>query len=315
MNYKITSETINIERETGIKIKYFVNLSSGPTNEVSLIMRSVFGLSIMPQAKPIIMHATYNTAINQFTKPSRRIGTFFVTDSDDNMRDIKIRNICEMTNSYKIAEIQFQLEESKSDVIMNEGMTVRVGSEHLTYEDREMYAITNLKSLENTKDLNIYQISRSTHNSIAALTCIANRRKIPFNVTYIKAENKPSWLLCKMEDLTKFGNNKNGENKVVLLKQGDKHWNYKTGYTNFLPTEKGLIRITDYNSRKQRNKQTNGKTRIADFFKNMVSIIIRYITRFIENIIKKYNPRSEERKKKKGSDKNKETKHNKKKKK
>lgn len=266
MEISINSNTIEIDNQYSMLVKYIVNLSSMNSNYLKRMLGSMMDVN-----KNIILMRITGPAlkVSLYEKPStirRPTAVWYVVDSDDRLADIKIRNMNIYNNYTKAGKIILKLETSNITKINITGKEQRIVTAQVLNDSVKKLGCMKRIGTENVASLNIVKLKCKSVNSIAGLTIMANKEELPFVVTENNYQKFKSWILLKKEEIKDIIQIDRKAPKDVV-KGHD--WALCVEGTQYIATERN---VTEFELRKTEHKDG---TNLSDFLNIFKEIIIK----------------------------------------
>jgi hypothetical protein len=216
-----------------------VNLSSGPsdwlTNKISQFMGIESKLSLLH----INRHNTMTNESGLIIPMNNTTSAWFIVDEDDELYNIKIRNISILQNIKARGIIILPVCPSSKRTMVESGIVTLVSAQM----DKPTCKLLGARQFLNLEEdlitsAIILKPQVKLLSSIAGLTCVLKDHDLPYDIKRCIVAQRKSWLLLKPFELKQIHaiNHSSIVDKVV---QGDKRWVYKCGYTDIINTNKG----------------------------------------------------------------------------
>lgn len=264
-----------------------VNLSSAPREEVARTLSTQAGGSLDYQFIDLHGKTCFIHELNTTSYHKKHVKVLFVVDDDDRNADIKIRNIIRRSKYERVGKMVYCLEKSKFRPENLNGLKRRYANHH-----HSMSTVKLLQAkpfcpghLENIVESTVVSTHDDCAGSIAGLTVTLNRYSVPFEIENARIEYQEGWITTK-KDINKSTLSCTYKGLSDVLPENDKYWKYKTGYPQYVDTDRGPKAMVI----SQKTDIIGGKTimdkmaTVAIWFKQKIIGIIDYIKgMFVKN--------------------------------
>lgn len=222
------------------KVCKVVNLSSAPREEVARTLSAQAGGSLDSQFVDLHGKTCFIHELNTTYYPKKYIKALFVVDEDDKNADIKIRNIIRRSKYDRVGKMIYRLEKSKFKTTKLNGQKRRYVNHHHSMSTVKLLQAKPFSPdhLENIVEATIVRTYDDCAGSIAGLTVTLNKYSIPFEIENAKIVYQEGWLTTK-KDITKSSLSCVYRSLIDTLPENDKYWKYKTGYPQYVDTDRG----------------------------------------------------------------------------
>jgi 5S rRNA maturation endonuclease (ribonuclease M5) len=270
------------------KFEKYLNLSSAPHDWVSGLIARVDKSGDTPTGINLYARTKWVSHLQMMKKAPRTIKVIVVVDADDKEQDIKIKNLMSVQKIKFIGKMVIKREKCKTPNVSASGKSIRLANGHHTAEVIKSLTAEQIhpKTLNKVVHVHIVSTSDDHAGSIAGLTAYLNIRNICFEVVTQQVKYPEGWITTKKHN-PKIKMEHNGYT-TDINPQNDTLWMFKTGYDNYMVSEKGPTKVT---LKKQAMKQAKESMR-QRFMKWIRKIVQKIKAWFTKDKPKDEKPKS-----------------------
>lgn len=275
----------------------YINLSSCPREVLSLMIARIPKAPDTIRYVQLIPNMMYNARKGEFNKHSKRRSAIFIHDDDDNMIDIKIKNIKQYIG-IRMADRIIMCRETKSRKDQTRpGTTKTFCNPQHTDEMSKTLAIYD-NNIINPSSIAMALIIQTTGcylSSVSGMVLAIEYYKIPYQIEKRHTILEPSWLCIKSETFNDKYELANITMNTTDQPKTKRKWQNMQGYTNYVTTERGPKKIIV-------KKEKKGNNWLLALLWQIIMVIINMIVTGLEVLRRKPSSREEQKTAKKGKD-------------
>lgn len=239
-------------------VKKIMNFSSIPNEFLKNFLDEETSPRTSKSIKILQINPLHAYDADTVTCNQKRDACFVIVDDDDNFVDIKIRNMMKMMNICSLGKIIVETPTMDDIEIKENGTTINFINHHTPKPIKTVHAALDkiMGQYSEIRYANIIKTSDKTCNGTAGLKWYLKCHDIPWNEhLHVTKAKGMSWLLMPEKELKKISFEDYDVIKDIIP-DDDKRWQYRTGYTYYLCTNRGpkVIKTTENNSSGIRHK-------------------------------------------------------------